>query len=172
MGAVLPPTRTPSSLLAGQALPTLTRTIDLVSMVAYAGATWDWHRMHYDRAFVEDAGFGAPVVDGQVLGALLAEVLQDGLGPRARLRTLDFRFRAMVFAEETVTCTATCTGIDGDLAGFDLEVTATDAHGATRQAVTGTATVWLPDEDADASTGGGTAADSPGPDDESEVGHA
>jgi acyl dehydratase len=119
-------------------------------MVAYAGATWDWHLMHYDRDFVAAKGFDAPVVDGQVFGALMVEVLQDGLGPRARVRTLDFRFRSMVYADETVRVTA--TRVDGEDASgalvFDLVVdvvrTSGQDHAANeRVAVTGTATVEL-----------------------------
>ena len=33
-------------------VPPLTRTIGLPDMVAYAGATWDWHRMHYDTGYL------------------------------------------------------------------------------------------------------------------------
>lgn len=134
---------------AGGALPPLERTIDLVSMVAYAGATWDWHRMHYDRDFVAAKGFDAPVVDGQVFGALMVEVLQDGLGPRARVRTLDFRFRSMVYADETVRVTATRVDGEGRALAFDLVVDVVRAAGPDertdeRVAVTGHATVEVP----------------------------
>jgi len=54
------------------------------------------------------------MVDGQVFGALLAEQLLDWLGPRAVLRTLHFRFKALVFAGETVRCVATVTAIEPD----------------------------------------------------------
>jgi len=122
-------------------------------MVAYSGATWDWHRMHYDRDFVAAKGFDAPVVDGQVFGALMVEVLQDGLGPRARVRTLNFRFRSMVYADETVRVTA--TRVAGDDSGgasgplvFDLVVdvvrTPRRNHAANeRVAVAGTGTVEI-----------------------------
>ena len=77
-------------------------------MVAYAGATWDWHRLHYDPAFAgRRAASTGPVVDGQVFGALLAEQLQDWLGPRRVLTALHFRFKNLVFAGETVRCTGT-----------------------------------------------------------------
>jgi len=96
-----------TELLPGTALAPLTRTIELPDMVAYAGATWDWYRTHYDTAFAASQHLPGPLVDGQMLGALLAESVQDALGPRARVRRLAFRFKAMVFAGETVTCTGT-----------------------------------------------------------------
>ena len=87
----------------------LERTITQTDMVAYAGATWDWHPLHYDAAHVADAGLPGTVVDGQVFGALMAEQLLDHFGPRAFVSKLSFRFKTMVFAGETVRVLAEVT---------------------------------------------------------------
>jgi len=94
---------------AGQTVPPLERKIGLADMVAYAGATWDWYRLHYDPEFVKAAKVPGPVVDGQVFGALLVEQIQDWLGPQSFVHKLDFTFKALVFAEETVRCEGTVT---------------------------------------------------------------
>ncbi|WP_238006600.1 MaoC/PaaZ C-terminal domain-containing protein [Dactylosporangium sp. AC04546] len=96
----------------GFELPRLERRIELPDMVAYAGATWDWHRLHYDPAYLAPRGLDRPVVDGQVFGALLAEQVQDWLGPAARLRSLSFRFKNLVFAGETVRCVGTVSAVE------------------------------------------------------------
>jgi len=83
-------------------IPSLERTITLTDMVAYAGATWDWHPIHYDAGYVAQAKLPGPVVDGQVLGALMAEQLLDHYGPRAFITALAFRFKNMVYAGDTV----------------------------------------------------------------------
>jgi acyl dehydratase len=88
----------------GSVVAPLTRTIGLPDMVAYAGATWDWHRMHYDTGYLAAARLSRPIVDGQMLGALLAETVQDWLGPTAFLRRLEFRFASPVYAGEAVRC--------------------------------------------------------------------
>jgi acyl dehydratase len=112
----------------GLELPPLQRTITLTDMVAYAGATWDFHRMHYDPEFVAAKQFPAAVVDGQVFGALLVQQLQDTFGPRATVRSLHFRFKNLVFAGETVRCSARVSDIapdpdgDGDLVVVDSVV--------------------------------------------------
>lgn len=81
-------------------------TIGIADMVAYAGSTWDWHRLHYDAAYLAEKQLPAPVVDGQVFGALIAAQAQDWAGPGWRLAELDFTFRNLVFAGERVRCEA------------------------------------------------------------------
>ncbi|WP_433346777.1 MaoC/PaaZ C-terminal domain-containing protein [Microtetraspora malaysiensis] len=115
----------------GDAPPALERTIQAADMVAYAGATWDWHRLHYDRVYLKERGLHLPVVDGQMLGALLAEQVQDWLGPTARLRRLRFRLTAMVFAEETVRVTGVVTAVDGERVTIEQRVTVADRVAAT-----------------------------------------
>ncbi|MEU8243074.1 MaoC/PaaZ C-terminal domain-containing protein [Actinoplanes missouriensis] len=80
------------------------RRIELPDMIAYAGATWDWHRLHYDSAYLAERGLQRPVVDGQVFGAYLAIALREWFGPDAVISALSFRFKSLVFAGETIRC--------------------------------------------------------------------
>jgi acyl dehydratase len=89
----------------GEALPALETAISLVSLVAYAGATWDFHRYHYDGAVAASLGFPGPFMDGQMVGALLARQLMAWGGADAFVRKLSFRLREMVFADETIVIT-------------------------------------------------------------------
>ena len=123
----------------GDPVPSLERTIALPDMVAYAGATWDWHRMHYDTELAAASGLPAPVVDGQMLGALMAEQVLDGLGPRAFLTNLGVRYRSMVFAGDTVRCDGEVTGTEDGHVTADLRATVDD-----RVVAEGTARVRLP----------------------------
>ncbi|WP_141578372.1 MaoC/PaaZ C-terminal domain-containing protein [Actinomadura sp. WMMA1423] len=107
---------------AGDAVPALERRIGLPDMIAYAGATWDWYRLHYDTEFAKASKLPAPVVDGQVFGALLVEQIQDWLGPRCFVRTLEFGFRALVFAGETVRCEGTVAEAGDGYLDLDLRV--------------------------------------------------
>ncbi|MEU8132013.1 MaoC/PaaZ C-terminal domain-containing protein [Streptodolium elevatio] len=110
------------SIVVGSVMPPLERVIDRVAMVAYAGATWDWHRMHHDDTYAAEHGLPGPMVDGQVLGALLAAQLQDWTGPSARITSLHFRFRSPVFAGERVRCTGRVTAVEGELVAVQQEV--------------------------------------------------
>ena len=100
-----------STLQIGTPIPPLERALTQVRLVAYGGATWDWHRLHYEAEYAAARGIAGPIVDGQMFGALLAEALLDWLGPRAFIRRMNFRLRAMVFAGETVRCEGEVTSI-------------------------------------------------------------
>jgi len=122
-----------ASIAVGDVVPPLERTINLTDMVAYAGATWDWHKLHYDTEYVAEKKLPGPIVDGQVYGALLVEMLQDWLGPQSFVRKLDFAFRNLVFAGETLRCTGEVTEV-GDAPGgrsitVSMQVVVVDADG-------------------------------------------
>ena len=96
----------------------------------YAGATWDFHRYHYDADFVGKLGMPAPFMDGQMVGALYG-ASAHAMGRRRRLRTqaqlsaarmvyagdsIAFRGRYPESVEEgraLVSCTLTVTKPDG-----------------------------------------------------------
>lgn len=113
----------------GETVPPLERTITFPEMIAYAGATWDWYRLHYDLDFIRASKLPGVVVDGQVFGALLVEQIQDWLGPRSFVRTLEFTFKALVFAEETVRCEGTVTEAGDGHLDLDLRVVVVGADG-------------------------------------------
>lgn len=91
----------------GQRLADLVRPIELCDLVAYGGATWDWHRLHYDPDFARRAGLGRPVVDGQMLGAILAEQIVRASDGAAEIARLAYRNRAPALAGDVITCRAT-----------------------------------------------------------------
>jgi acyl dehydratase len=108
-----------AALKVGMPIPPLERALTQMRLVAYAAATWDWHRLHYDPQYAAARNIAGPIVDGQMFGALLAESLIDWLGPRAFIRRMSFRLRAMVFAGETVRCEGEIASIVAE-AGYDV----------------------------------------------------
>ena len=100
----------------GEELTPLHKKIDLPRMMAYGAATWDFIRVHYDADYVRKLGFPGPFVDGQMLGAFLAQQVQEWAGPRAFLRKLGFRNRVMVYPGDSLVCLGVVTGLyrEGD----------------------------------------------------------
>jgi acyl dehydratase len=99
---VIRPTIKAASLEVADAIPPFERTFTTVDLAAYGAATWDWHRLHYDLDYARALKLSNVVVDGQALGAVFAKPLLDWLGPRAFIRRLSLKYRAMVFAGDTV----------------------------------------------------------------------
>ena len=100
----------------GESLTPLHKDIDLPQMMAYGAATWDFIRVHYDADYVRNLGFPGPFVDGQMLGAFLAQQVQDWAGPRAFLRKLAFRNRVMIYPGDSLVCGGEVTSMyrEGD----------------------------------------------------------
>jgi acyl dehydratase len=118
-------------------VPVLTKHCTLTSMIAYAGATWDWHRLHYDHEYLKSKGLSAPVVDGQVFGAYVVQAIQDWLGESAFISELDFRYAGLVFAEERVQVSGEVTEVSSIEVSLSLKIDVVDANGAVlRPAVT------------------------------------
>jgi acyl dehydratase len=131
-----------SGFEVGTQLRDLVRTLTLVDLVAYAGSTWDWNRLHYDGAEVAERGLPGPVVDGQMFGALLAEQVQDDAGPRCRIRRMGFRYNAMVFAGETVTVHGEVESVGDDGVIRVAQRITTDAVGNGGEAKTAVKGAW------------------------------
>lgn len=100
-----------ATIAVGDGPPPLERTITLTDMVAYAGATWDWHKLHYDQAYAAEMDLPGPIVDGQVHGAYMVQMLQDWLGPQSFVHQLEFTFRNLVFADERLRFTGEVTEV-------------------------------------------------------------
>lgn len=98
----------------GEPLPPLDIEITMTLLVMYAGATWDFHRYHYDAAYVAEHGLRAPIMDGQMVGAFLARQLMQWGGPDAFVRRLGYRLRAMVYAGERIL-------VSGEVSGTAIE---------------------------------------------------
>ena len=115
----------------GDALPPLTKAISTAQMMMYGAATWDFMRIHYDADYARQRGFPSAFVDGQMLGAFLAQLVVDWAGDPGALRRLSLRYRAFVYPGDTVTCQGHVTRllIEGDEALAECEVAAANQHG-------------------------------------------
>jgi acyl dehydratase len=96
------PTLSAASLATGDAVPGFERGFTTADLMAYGAATWDWHRLHYDLEYARSVKLPNVLVDGQALGAVFAKPVLDWLGPRAFIQKLSLKYRAMVFAGDTV----------------------------------------------------------------------
>lgn len=114
--------RTLSDVAPGEALPPLDFHATQAALVAYAAATWDFHRVHYDAGFAAASGLKAPIMDGQMVGALLARLVMGWGGRDAFLRRLSYRQRGTVFVDDRIRLTGVVTGVQDGLVLCRLDV--------------------------------------------------
>ncbi len=119
----------------GDELNDVNRTIGPVDMVAYAGATWDWHRLHHDHGYAVSIGLDRPVVDGQALAAYLSSQAIDSLGPGAFIRKMEIRYRSPVFSGETIRCVGRVVAIEPQRIDLEQQVLVADRVAATSRSV-------------------------------------
>ena len=129
----------PTAPQLGDTLETEEIKLDLTALVVYAAATWDFHRYHYDAAFVKEVGMPAPFVDGQMVGALLSSRLMRWGGKDAFVRKLGYRQRATIYVDETITMGGKVTSQQVEngrrIATFNLWVSKSDGTAVVRDGV-------------------------------------
>ena len=99
----IPETRTAETIHVGDNLPSFDKTFRAADLVAYGGATWDWHRLHYDRDYAQACSVKRPVIDGQMYGGVFAKAISGCLGPRIFIQKLDIKYCSLAYAGDTLT---------------------------------------------------------------------
>jgi hydroxyacyl-ACP dehydratase HTD2-like protein with hotdog domain len=129
---------------AGDEMPTLTVTVDETQMFFFSAATYNGHRIHYDKDWARDReGCDDVLVQGPLQAALLARAITDWIGGRGRLVQYSVQNRAVALPGQPLRLAGTVTGkrlVDGT-GLVDLEVA---AHRDDAVLMPGAATVALP----------------------------
>jgi len=131
--------------VGAEALPLIVENISRTHFVRYAGASGDFNPMHHDDTVATSIGNPSVFGHGMLTAGLMARVLKDWFGPAA-LRRFQVRFSKQVWPGETLTCTATVTGLrDAEESGVglvDVECQVVNQDGEAK--LTGTATAAVP----------------------------
>ena len=89
----------------GTKIPPLVKNITREQLFMYAASTWDFYPGHYDRAFAKSQGFKDIYLDGPMNAAFMAQLITDWVGRQGTLSKLSLTYRAMVFPDDSLTCT-------------------------------------------------------------------
>ncbi|MEZ7236509.1 MaoC/PaaZ C-terminal domain-containing protein [Rhodococcus sp. GXMU-t2271] len=128
----------------GDRITTLRTTVDQTQMFLFSAATYNAHRIHYDRSWAVDVeGYPAPLVQGPLQAALLARAVTDWIGGAGTLVTYSAQNRAVAFAGEQLDFVGTVTGkrVEDGRALVELEIR---GERGGELLMPGTATVALP----------------------------
>jgi hydroxyacyl-ACP dehydratase HTD2-like protein with hotdog domain len=128
----------------GDALPTLTVTVDERQLFFFSAATYNGHRIHYDKDWARTVeGYDDVIVQGPLQAALLARAVTDWIGGRGRLVEYAVQNRAIAFTGEELGFGGSVTGkrLADNVGLVDLDIT---GRRDDTVLMPGTATVALP----------------------------
>jgi hydroxyacyl-ACP dehydratase HTD2-like protein with hotdog domain len=128
----------------GDTLPTLAMTADERQLFFFSAATYNAHRIHYDKDWARNVeGYDNVIVHGPLQAALLARAITDWIGGRGRLVEYAVQNRAVAFAGEELTFGGVVSGkrLADNTGLVDLDIAG--RRGDT-MLMPGTATVALP----------------------------
>lgn len=130
---------------AGDEIPVLITRVDPAQMFFFSAATYNSHRIHYDRTWAVDVeGYPDILVQGPLQAALLARAVTDWAGGAGRLVRFTYQNRASAYPGQELRFGGTVTGKreEGGHALVDLAVRGENGDGGLL--MPGTATVSLP----------------------------
>jgi hydroxyacyl-ACP dehydratase HTD2-like protein with hotdog domain len=88
----------------GDEIPVLTVTIDETQMFFFSAATYNGHRIHYDKQWAREVeGYDDVLVQGPLQSALLARAVTDWIGGRGRLVEYAVQNRAVAHPGQALT---------------------------------------------------------------------
>lgn len=116
----------------GGSLVSATFVPNEIELFMFCAATWNTHRIHYDRRFAQASGFRELVVPGPLQTARLAQMIDEFAGRYdGHLTTMSVRHHATLYCNEPAHLTAHLTGVresESEIA-IDVSVQVTNAVG-------------------------------------------
>ena len=129
----------------GEQLTALAVTVDETQLFFFSAATYNGHRIHYDKHWAQTVeGYDNVLVQGPLQAALLARAIGDWIGGRGRLVSYSVQNRATAYPGELLTFGGEVTGkrlSDGGAGLVDLDIA---GRRDDTVLMPGTATVELP----------------------------
>jgi hydroxyacyl-ACP dehydratase HTD2-like protein with hotdog domain len=129
----------------GEQIPALTVTVDETQLFFFSAATYNGHRIHYDKHWAQTVeGYDDVLVQGPLQAALLARAIGDWIGGRGRLVSFAVQNRAIAYPGEPLTFGGEVTGkrlTDNGAGLVDLDIA---GRRDDTVLMPGTATVELP----------------------------
>jgi hydroxyacyl-ACP dehydratase HTD2-like protein with hotdog domain len=127
----------------GEQIPTLSVTVDETQLFFFSAATYNGHRIHYDKKWAESEGYDDVLVQGPLQAALLARAIGDWIGGLGRLISFSVQNRAVAYPGQQLLFGGTVTGkrITEGAGLLDLDIA---GRRDSTVLMPGTATVQLP----------------------------
>lgn len=120
---------TMSTVQIGDELPKMKKQASEAELFLYSAASFNPHRIHYDRAYANFEGHDDLVVHGPLQGSWLTQFVTDWAGPRARLLSIEWQNRASAFVGDELIFAGTVTAVDQANTSVELEISEKNIDG-------------------------------------------
>jgi hydroxyacyl-ACP dehydratase HTD2-like protein with hotdog domain len=105
----------------GDELPPLVKNATRAQLFQFSAATFNPHRIHYDRAYAKVEGHEDILVHGPLQGAWMHQFVRDWAGPEGRVLSLGFQNRGRAFPERDLTFRGRVHAVEDDVVTLELE---------------------------------------------------
>ena len=113
----------PFSVLLGDKLPQREFKPDNVQLFLYNAILWNAHRIHFDETYTTEVeGYPGLVIAGPMIGHWLHQCVEDWLGEKGRLVSMEYSNRIAAYIGETLHCGGNVIALDSDSQEAQVEV--------------------------------------------------
>jgi acyl dehydratase len=133
-------------LRVGSVLPATEYPTSTVQVFRYSAATWNTHRIHYDKDYAVAEGYPDVLVQSHLHGAFLGRYCTDWIGANGRVLELGLRVRRFAIAGETLTVVGAVKAVELlDDAHAVIALELTETRGSDREiCATASARIEIP----------------------------
>ncbi|MFC1871235.1 MaoC/PaaZ C-terminal domain-containing protein [Chloroflexota bacterium] len=134
-------------IMVGDELPSLIKQPTTRQLVMWAGASGDFNPIHYDQDFARNRGLDGVVVQGQLVGNFLGQLVTDWIGGQGELKKFNCSYKGMNYPG-TIVCKGVVKKKYTDNGEHFVECSLWAENAGGEKTVTGTAVVVVPARDA------------------------
>ena len=116
-------------------------------LVMWAGTSGDYNPIHYDKDFAQSRGLPGVVVQGQLVGSFLGQLMTDWIGEQGVLNKLSCSYKGMNYPGEAIICRGKVNRKYVEDGEHYLECSFWAENASREKTVTGTAVVVIPARD-------------------------
>lgn len=93
-----------ADIKVGNDLPSLVKRPTNIQLFRYSAVTWNSHRIHYDKEYALHEGYPDVLVQAELHGAFLIQLVTDWIGEEGNLTKFSWINRAVAIPGDTLTC--------------------------------------------------------------------
>jgi acyl dehydratase len=86
----------------GTHIPNVVKKVNLLQLIRYSAATWNFYLLHLEREFAYKKGFRDTNIHAPLYGAFLATMMTRWAGDPGRLKRLQYAVKVMGFPGDTL----------------------------------------------------------------------